>query len=95
MTAIDDKYLSLGGRTGVLGPPTSTEQACPDGIGRFRHFTGGSIYWTRATAAHEVHGPIHVLWESLGFETSILGYPTSDEADTPHHFGRRSGGAAR
>lgn len=90
MTAIDDKYAALGAAGGVLGSPTSAEQPCPDGIGRFRHYQHGSIYWTPSTAAHEVHGAIHGLWSSVGWETSTLGYPTSDEMDTPHHFGRVS-----
>jgi uncharacterized protein with LGFP repeats len=55
------------------------ETTTPDGIGRFNHFQGGSIYWTPATGAHEVHGAIRDRWASLGWERSRLGYPTSDE----------------
>lgn len=140
--AIRDKYNQLGGPTGFLGFPTTDETGCPDGIGRFNHFNGGSIYyhpslgafqiggliqdewnslgatqygypntdesgcadgvgrfnhftsflpgnetavasiyWTPATGAHEVRGAIHTTWAQLGFETSFLGYPITDERD--------------
>ncbi len=88
MTAIDDKYVSLGGTGGFLGTPTTTEITCPDGAGHFRHFHGGSIYWTPTTGAHEVHGAIRALWSSLGWETSALGYPITDETATPDGVGR-------
>ncbi len=140
---IRDKYNQLGGPTGFLGLPTTDETGCPDGVGRFNHFSGGSIYyhpslgafqigglievewnalgatqygypnidesgcadgvgrfnhftsflpgnataqatiyWTPATGAHEVHGAIRTTWAQLGFETSYLGYPLSDEHDS-------------
>jgi CubicO group peptidase (beta-lactamase class C family) len=79
MSAIDDKYAQLGGAGGFLGAPQGPETTCPDGVGRFRHYAGGSIYWTPETAAHEVHGAIREEWKSLGWELSWLGYPISDE----------------
>ena len=82
--AIRDKWLSLGGCESFLGAPTSNEEGVPDGIGRRSHFTGsegfpGSIYWTPATGAHEVHGVIHGHWAWLGWELSAFGYPISGE----------------
>src|SRR5215813_15650170 len=88
MTAIDDKYSALGGSSGFLGQPTTPEQDCPDHRGRFRHFQGGSIYWSPDTAAHEVHGLIRGKWAALGWERSFLGYPLTDETATPDHVGR-------
>ena len=38
--------------------------------------------------AHEVHGAIHAKYLALGAETSILGYPTTDETGTPDGIGR-------
>ncbi len=76
---IDQKYAQLGGPTGFLGTPTSAETVCPDEVGHFRHYQHGSIYWNPSTDAHEVHGAIHDLWSSLGWEQSWLGYPTTDE----------------
>ena len=88
MTAIDDKYATLGGSSGWLGQPTTAELDCPDHRGRFRHFEGGSIYWTSQTGAWEVHGAIRDKWASLGWETSFLGYPLTDEMTTPDGRGR-------
>lgn len=62
----------------LLGYPVTDELGCPDGVGRFNHFEGGSIYWTPQTGAHEVHGAIRDLWASMGWERSFLGYPVSD-----------------
>lgn len=77
--AIRSKWASLGWECSFLGFPLTDESTTPDGIGRYNHFQGGSIYWTPATGAHEVHGAIRNKWASLGWERSALGYPTSDE----------------
>jgi hypothetical protein len=86
-------YKALGGPSSILGFPTTDETGTPDGVGRFNHFAGppgwgGSIYWTPSTGAHEVHGAIRAKWASLGWETSFLGYPTTDETRTPDGVGR-------
>lgn len=77
--AIRGKWAGLGWECGFLGFPLTDETTTPDGIGRYNHFQNGSIYWTPATGAHEVHGIIRNKWASLGWERSSLGYPTSDE----------------
>ncbi|GDY33266.1 N-acetylmuramoyl-L-alanine amidase [Gandjariella thermophila] len=87
--AIRDRWAALGWETGPLGYPTTDESGTPDGIGRYNHFTkNASIYWTPDTGAHGVYGAIRARWASLGWETSWLGYPTSDEYDVTG--GRRS-----
>ncbi|HEY9631344.1 MAG TPA: hypothetical protein V6C84_28980 [Coleofasciculaceae cyanobacterium] len=88
MGAIDVKYAELGGSGGWLGAPTTPETTAPDGVGAFRHFANGSIYWSPATGAHEVHGLIRSKWSSLGWERSFLGYPLTDELATPDGRGR-------
>ena len=88
--AIRGKWASLGWELGFLGYPLTDETTTPDGVGRFNHFQGGSIYWTPATGAHEVRGAIRDRWSVLGWEGGRLGYPVSDELDTPHHFGKVS-----
>ena len=85
---IADKYAFLQGRDGFLGLPVTDISRCPDGEGFFMHFQGGSIYWTRATGAFEVHGRIRDKWATLGWETSFLGYPKTDETGTPDRLGR-------
>jgi len=50
-----------------------------DGIGKRLICEYGIIFWTPNTGAHELHGPIWQRYASLGYETSHLGYPTTDE----------------
>ena len=85
---IDGKYNSLGGANSFLGQPTEAEQTAPDGVGRYRHYQGGSIYWSPSIGAYEVHGRIRDKWAELGWEKSFLGYPTTDESTTPDGIGR-------
>jgi uncharacterized protein with LGFP repeats len=77
------KWAQLGGHRGFLGYPVTDELACPDGVGRFNHFEGGSIYWRSDIGPHEVHGAIRDLWAKLDWERGRLGYPVSDERG-PH-----------
>jgi Uncharacterized protein potentially involved in peptidoglycan biosynthesis len=80
MTLIDEKYALLGGAQSFLGQPTTVELPTPNGLGSYRHYQGGSIYWNHVYgAAFEVHGLIRDKWAALGWENSGLGFPTSDE----------------
>ncbi len=88
MSAIDMKYTELGGQSGLLGRPIDDEATCSDGVGRFRHFEYGSIYWHPLTGANEVHGLIREKWARLGWEKSFLGYPKTDERSSPVAKGR-------
>jgi hypothetical protein len=79
---IRKKWSMLGWERSYLGYPVTDELPTPDGVGRYNHFSnGGSIYWTPQTGANAVFGDIRKRWESLGWEQSYLGYPTSDEVD--------------
>ncbi len=80
---IRGKWAELGWERGFLGYPLTDETGAPDGIGRYNHFQGGSIYWSPDTGAHEVHGDIRGRWAELGWERSFLGYPLTDEHDCP------------
>lgn len=79
--AINARYQHLGGPAGWLGFPTTGERVTPDGTGRYVHFENGSIYWTPATGAQEIPGPIFEEWGSLGWERSVLGYPVAPPTD--------------
>ncbi|WP_424097626.1 LGFP repeat-containing protein [Moorena producens] len=46
---IRDKWADLGWERSFLGYPITDETVTPDGIGRYNHFQGGSIYWTPDT----------------------------------------------
>lgn len=84
------KYKQLKGASGFLGQPTTAEASTPSKPGLYRHFQGGSIYWSDATGAHEVHGYIRNKWASLGWEQGILGFPRSDELTAPDNAGKYS-----
>jgi hypothetical protein len=86
--AIGARYDAFGGAGGWLGLPLTDESATPDGQGRYNHFEHGSIYWTATTGAFEVHGAIRDEWASMGWETSFLGYPITDETGAPGGLGR-------
>lgn len=88
--AILGLWTELGRENGFLGYPLTDETPTPDGVGRFNHFEGGSIYWTPNTGAHEVHGAIRDLWSSMGWERSFLGYPLTNELATADGIGRFS-----
>lgn len=80
--AIRAKWAAMGWERSPVGYPVTDETGTPDGKGRYNHFSnGGSIYWTPETGANAVWGDIRKQWESLGWENSYLGYPTSDEVD--------------
>src|ERR1700722_9631111 len=88
-TPIDEKYAELGG-AGFLGMPASPEATAPDGVGKYRQYARGSIYWHPLTGAHGVIGLILQRWAELGFEKSYLGYPISEEIGTFDGGGRVS-----
>lgn len=79
--AIGAEWAQLGGSSSFLGQPLTDEA---DGWygGRFVAFQGGSIYWSWATGAHEVHGGIRQAWANTGWEFGPLRYPTTDEQHT-------------
>ena len=79
--AINARYHHIGGPSGWLGFPKTSEQVTPDGVGRYVHFENGSIYWTPATRAYEIPAPIFEKWGSLGWERSELGYPVAAPID--------------
>jgi uncharacterized protein with LGFP repeats len=54
--------------------------------GQWASFQGGAVYYSKATGAHEIHGPIKSLWSSLGAYDSWLGYPTSDAQTGPGYY---------
>lgn len=99
MGEIDDKYDALGGADGILGIPIGDEQDAANG-GRKRYFQkrrdngevqhNGAIYWHPETGAFEVHGSIWEKYDDLGEESSLLGYPVSDESITIDRLGRNN-----
>ncbi len=87
--AIRDKYNSLGAQFSFLLFPTSEELVNPDGFGRRQTFANGPIYWSAASGAHPVVNHFFAAWQRNGWESGVLGYPTSDEIVNPDNVGRR------
>lgn len=82
------RWSTLGYEAGFLRYPITDEVATPNGIGRYNHFQGGSIYWSPATDAWEVHGGIRDRWAQTGWEAGPLGFPVTNETRTPDGVGR-------
>jgi uncharacterized protein with LGFP repeats len=77
--AIRSAWGAVSSYNGFLGYPTSDEVGGLKNGGAYQHFQGGTFYWTAATGARISKGAIRTEWAKLGFERSILGYPTTNE----------------
>lgn len=83
---IVDHYQALGAASSFLGSPIGPEQTV--GPGRTQAYQGGTIDWSPATGAHEVHGVILRHYRTMGGPAGILGFPVTDETGTPDGIGR-------
>jgi hypothetical protein len=70
-----------------FGDPATDEMVAPDGVGHYRHYQNGSLYWSPGRGAHLVYGAIRAKWAELGWELGF-GYPLTDEIGTPDGIGR-------
>lgn len=70
-----------------------TDETVTGGVysGRYQQFQNGMIFWTPWTGAHTVWGRILDKYTSMGWWTSILGFPTTSESTTPDGVGRFNG----
>ncbi|ABS04492.1 LGFP repeat-containing protein [Kineococcus radiotolerans] len=74
--AILGRYQELEAQEGRLGWPVTDEVALRGGaVSVFEH---GNVYWTSASGAHVVEGPILGAYADGGWEHGWLGFPTSD-----------------
>lgn len=71
------KYATMISESSFLGFPTSDPTAMAGGT--YNHFQGGSVLWSQPTGAAALRGPIRDKYAALGWATSTLGFPTSDE----------------
>lgn len=83
------QWSNLGWEAGYLGFPLTDEITTPDGIGRYNHFQGGSLYWKPELGAHPVINGFRGYWAEHGWERyEALGYPLNAEMPsfpaTPH-----------
>lgn len=81
--AILEKYESLGGPADSdLGFPTIDEGPGRAPDSRNTTFSASDkpvIFWTPATGARVVRGPINAAWDKLGGSSGVLGVPADDE----------------
>jgi hypothetical protein len=80
---IDKAYNQVfQGTNGVLGAPTSGYIPSGDGIGYFRQFEKGAIYYSPATCAHAILDVVPNTfldkYNEMGAERGPLGYPITD-----------------
>lgn len=81
--ALAERYDDEGGVDGRLGFPTSDAADLDDDRGRHAGFEHGGIWWTEATGAHALWGPIHDRYTQDGGATGWLGYPDSGITPRP------------
>ncbi|MGZ4606995.1 MAG: LGFP repeat-containing protein [Blastococcus sp.] len=89
-------WTASGAETGPLGYPVTSEAHTADSKGFVQKFEHGSIYWTSATGARALSGPIETAWKASGAETGSLGYPTtsvSTAADGKGQYARFQNGS--
>ena len=77
--AIRTLWGDQGYEDSFLGYPLIDESCGLASGGCWQQFQNGAIYWSAATGVHSVRGAIRTRWAELGWETSALGYPTSEE----------------
>ncbi|WP_183506940.1 MULTISPECIES: hypothetical protein [unclassified Mycolicibacterium] len=76
--AIDQAWQAAGGDTSPVGTKDGDVYAVGDGFAQ--NFSGGKIFFTPATGAHLLFGPILDKYQALGGPAdSDLGFPTIDE----------------
>ncbi|WP_052462546.1 SpoIID/LytB domain-containing protein [Nigerium massiliense] len=68
-------WRSLGGIDSVLGAPTTDLVAGPVAKSSKTLFTNGGLYYSAASGAHEVHGPLHHTYVP---RAARLGLPLKD-----------------
>ena len=80
MGPIRDRWVRSGSERGPLGYPTADTACGLASSGCATAFQKGAVYWTAATGARIVTGPVRDAWVRQGAERGPLGYPTSDTA---------------
>lgn len=91
-TAIAARYAALGGSSSFLGKPQGEEYAVTGG--RARNFTGGRLYWSPASGAKALRGPVLSKYLATGGPASS-GLPSTDTVTVTggtyaHFSGNRS-----
>ncbi len=72
-------WAAYGYEHGYFGYPTSDIVSGLVGGGYYQTFQNGAMISSSTTGAHVSYGAIRDKWAQYGFESGILGYPTSDQ----------------
>ncbi|SNR57039.1 hypothetical protein [Blastococcus mobilis] len=72
---IGDAWGAQRWEQGPLGYPTGDQRCGLAGGGCLQSFQGGTVYYTAATGARAVAGPVATHWGNQGAESGPLGYP--------------------
>ncbi|NEK87252.1 hypothetical protein GCU60_16035, partial [Blastococcus saxobsidens] len=94
--AVRDRWAAWGWEGGPLGYPVAELVATPGGKGQMAQFERGWIYWSQATGARRVDGPVRDAWLAAGGDGGALGMPVADAgttADGEARFGDFQGGS--
>ena len=75
------RYVAVGAEAGALGFPVTSPLVLAGG-GRATRFEKGRISWSPTTGAYDVRAPLSALYEQLGAEAGVLGYPVSGTTGT-------------
>lgn len=75
------RWSAMGGTSGVLGYPTSSETCSATACSQT--FQGGKIHWSAASGPWAiVSGNVATAWEALGAENGKLGFPIENQTCT-------------
>lgn len=72
------RWSEFGWEDGVLGWPVSGEEPADRG-GVLQEYEHGTLFWSGATGAWAVRGPVEDLYAGQGWEEGPLGYPVADQ----------------
>jgi hypothetical protein len=86
IAAIDEKGTSFAAQFPWFGAPAG--EAMDVKGGAMRQYEGGTVYYSKETGAHAMHGEILKRYQTLGGPESDLGFPKNDESDTGDGMGR-------
>lgn len=84
---IGTKWASFNWEKGFLGMPITDEIVLPDKVGVLQAYQGGHIYHSPNTNAYAISG---IIWDRFSKESYErgLGYPLSDQTNTPMKPGK-------
>ncbi|WP_405159592.1 alpha/beta hydrolase-fold protein [Nocardia sp. NBC_01499] len=77
--AILDEWARQGYEGGPAGYPVAPEVKTPNRDGAVQAFENGPFYYSAKTGVHRVQGMILGKYAQLGYESSSLGFPATEE----------------